>query len=106
MPRRKLKTMRTTPSRDIEAIRAVIADGVPWLDVDQRELTRQLTREQRALLAHLTPFKSAAKFISELDPDVIDSARRVLATEIATAKKRCAGCGGTRLKRSIRSQVR
>lgn len=87
MPRRKLKMMRTTPNRDIEAVRKIIADGIPWLDSKRHyELTRQLTLEQKALLTHLTPFRSAAKFLCELDAEFIESAKRVL--DITSAKKR------------------
>jgi hypothetical protein len=87
MPRRKLRTARTSPNRDIEAIREVIVSGVPWLAPDQHhDLTRGLTMEQKALLGHLTPFCSAAKFICDLDPEVLALAKRELKEDIAAAE--------------------
>jgi hypothetical protein len=75
--------MRTSLNRDIEAVRGAIQNGVPWLAPDQqRDLTRGLTMEQKALLTHLTPFRSAAKFLCDLDPAVLALARRELKEDI------------------------
>jgi hypothetical protein len=57
MPQKRL--IRRTASRDIDAIRAVVRQGVPWLPSDQHlALTAYLSDEQRALLAHLTPYRN------------------------------------------------
>lgn len=78
-------------NRDIEILRKVIQEGIPWLAPESHyEHTRNLTMEQRALLAHLTPFRSAAKFLADiqLPPEMISSAREALKIELAEAKAR------------------
>jgi hypothetical protein len=84
------RTLRRTASSDIDAIRAVIRAGIPWMPKDQhRALTPRLTDGQRALLAHLTPYKSAMKFLSHCQPDpaVLEAARAELQGDIERAER-------------------
>ena len=90
MPRRKLTPARSSSIRDIEAIRQIIRAGVPWLPQETHyPATRNLTLEQKCLLANLTPFRSAAKFLAhlQLDADLIEAAREMLKDDIARGEK-------------------
>jgi hypothetical protein len=87
MPRREPR--RRTVGSNIEVLRDVIRAGIPWLPADQHKaLTPRLTDEQRALLANLTPYKSAMKFLSHCQPGaaVIEAARKELKNDIEEAK--------------------
>jgi hypothetical protein len=89
MPRRKQQTLRASLERDIEAVRDAIRSGVPWLPDDQQKAAAMcLTMEQRALLSNLTPFRSAAKFIHEIDVETLSVAKKTLKADIAQAKAR------------------
>src|SRR5262245_54590795 len=88
MPRKRKQLTRSTLSRDIEALRSVIIPGIPWQPREfHYELTRnRLTLEQRALLGHLTPFKTAARSLFEFDPQVIETVKKALQSEILLAQ--------------------
>ena len=81
----KNETNAQTIRRDIEAI-PVIIEGIPWLRGDHRQFVRHLTMEPRALLGHLTPFRSAARSIWDLDPELVEVPTQILTDEIRTAE--------------------
>ncbi len=85
----RLRRRATSSMGDIEAIRAVIRQGIPWLPPEEHQaLTPRLTDEQKALLAHLTPYKSVMKFLSHCQPtpEVIEAAGIELKADIERAK--------------------
>jgi len=94
MPRKRSIQARSSSIRDIEAIRPVIRAGVPWLPQETHyQATRNLTLEQKYLLANLTPFRSVAKFLAhlQLDNDMIKAAKAELRDDIAAAEKKARG---------------
>jgi hypothetical protein len=69
MPQRRSAMTRQSLQRDIEAIRPIIRQGLPWNKETWKDRSIvNLTVEQRALLGNVSPFRSAARFLVEFDP--------------------------------------
>lgn len=76
------KQLRRTAGSDIEVIGAAIRAGVLALPKDQQQhATRNLSGEQKALLAHLCPaYKSVYKFLDGYQPsnELLKAARAAM----------------------------
>jgi hypothetical protein len=84
------RTLRRSPTSDIDAVRGAIRVGVHLLPTRAQQLdaTRFLTDTQKSLLAHLCPsYKSAMRFLYHCQPDpaVLAAARAELKDDIERA---------------------